>query len=128
MAASPRAALVVEDDPILRESLVDLLHDTGYQVLEAADGDQALATLAAHAPASHVCMILLDLMLPKLDGLALLGRLRAEGYAIPVVALSANARLLAQAIMAGARDGVPKPFDVPDLLAVLDRCCSERHA
>ena len=128
MTVQRRTVLVVEDDATVRESLVDLLRDTGCVALDAQDGNEALAVLAAHLPAMHVCAIVLDLMLPRLDGLGLLGRLRAQGYTVPVVAMSASARLLAQAIMAGARDGIAKPFAINELLTALDRCCAERHA
>lgn len=80
--------LIVEDDVTLRELLRRTLEHEGWVVAEAGDGVQALAAIAEHRPA----MILLDLMLPHMDGVQLVDQLRstADGQSIPIVVLTAK--------------------------------------
>src|SRR5690242_10127431 len=68
MNDTPRPIMVVEDDEEIRETLVDLLHDHGYEAIGARDGRDALDTLA-HAK-ELPCLIVLDLMMPVMDGKA----------------------------------------------------------
>ena len=107
--------LVVDDDPDLRETLHLALEDAGRQVAVAADGPEALDLLQR----GHYRLLLLDLLLPGLDGLAILQRLRAEPALRPPVvlvlsALQRHADVLA-ALEAGADDYLTKPFDLNDL-------------
>jgi DNA-binding response OmpR family regulator len=76
--------LIVEDDPVIADVYAFPLRLEGYDVEIAADGEAALASLASHSPA----MVLLDIRLPKLDGLQVMERLRALGSRVPVVVLS----------------------------------------
>jgi DNA-binding response OmpR family regulator len=76
--------LIVEDDPEIADVYAFPLRLDGYEVEIASDGETALARLASEAPA----MMLLDIRLPKLDGLQVLERLRASGNQVPVVVLS----------------------------------------
>jgi CheY-like chemotaxis protein len=116
--------LVVEDDPGIRELVTMALEDEGFQVEEARDGAAAIQAINEPRPlAERLCLILLDMMLPKADGLEVLSHLSAQGCYIPVVAMSANRQKLAAAEQAGAQETLPKPFELDDLLGVVGRCC-----
>jgi len=107
--------LVVEDDPILRRQLVDRLGHGGYAVDAAGDGEEA-AFLGATEPYDA---IVLDLGLPKRDGLSVLRGWRGAGITVPVLILTArdhwHDKVLG--IDAGADDYLGKPFHVEELLA-----------
>jgi two-component system, OmpR family, response regulator len=108
--------LVVEDEPDLRASLVRALREDGYAVDGAADGDEGLyKALSADYDA-----LLLDLMLPKVDGWELLRRLRVSKKT-PVLMLTARdaVRDKVRGLDSGADDYLVKPFDLDELLARL---------
>ena len=112
----PDVALVVDDEVQMRRLLRLNLEAAGYQTIEAADGRDALAQAAMHRPD----VVILDLGLPDMDGLAVLRRLR-EWTQVPVVVLSVregDADKVA-ALDAGADDYLTKPFSTPELLARL---------
>ncbi len=109
------SVLVVEDDRILRETLALALRDEGYVVYEAADGKQALAQLATPPPPA---LILLDLVLPEMDGFELRAHLQADERLarIPVIIVSAHPNLDGEARRLGAVDHLSKPIDLDELL------------
>ena len=115
--------LVVEDEEALRLALVDALTAEGYEVLEAADGDTALELALTEGPE----LVLLDLVLPGLDGFSVLRRIRADRLAAGVVILSARGEEWdrVQGLEIGADDYVVKPVSIRELLlrvrAVLQR-------
>jgi|SRR5581483_10013451 len=112
--------LVVEDDEDIRALMVDFLRDEGIHVAEASDGAQALEILDAYrAQLDHLCLILLDLMLPRVSGIDVIRHIRGRGLDIPVVALSASRNHLAEAMLAGANMAVAKPFDIEEILSVV---------
>jgi CheY-like chemotaxis protein len=116
-----RTLLLVEDSPSIRGFIVAVLEDEGYRVIEAADGGAAIAFLRAHCPPpAALCLVLLDMMLPVADGLAVLRELAELGGYVPVVAMSAIREQLARASAAGARATIEKPFDLDRLLAVVE--------
>jgi CheY-like chemotaxis protein len=80
--------LVVEDDQILREALTDSLKILNYQVLQAADGTEALGILEHHE--DEVSLVMSDLVMPKMGGKALLEAMRKRDIALPVVILSGH--------------------------------------
>jgi DNA-binding response OmpR family regulator len=122
---APQTLLLVEDDAAIRRVLADLLTDEGYAVLEAGDGTAALRLLGDHRPpVDGICLVILDMMLPRVSGLEVLRALAALGKYTPVVAMSADYQQLRRATDAGADDTLPKPFNVDDLLAVVERNCS----
>ena len=124
----PPLVLVVEDDPPVRALLVELLSD-GYAVLEAQDGLEAVqAADRVLRPARHPCLMLLDMMLPHLDGLGVLQHLRDQRLGVPVAAMSADRILLTRAATAGAEAILPKPFDVDQVLQVVKRFCAAPDA
>jgi DNA-binding response OmpR family regulator len=110
--------LIVEDHDDLADALRTNLRSEGYQATVATDGRQALAMVRAD-PAD---IIVLDLGLPGLDGLALLSRLRAEGHWCPVLILSARDSDAdkVEGFRLGADDYVTKPFRTVELMARVD--------
>src|SRR3954452_409189 len=84
----PHTVLVVEDEPAVRDLVADLLREEGYQVVEARDGAEAIRRLdLPKRHADHLCGVLLDMMLPRVDGLGVLHLLAAMGADVPVVAM-----------------------------------------
>jgi len=116
--------LVVEDEPDLLAGLARALRNEGYSVDTASDGEDGLFK----ATATGYDAIVLDVMLPRLDGWALLARLR-ETKETPVLMLTARDRTAdrVRGLDLGADDYLVKPFDVPELLARL-RAVIRRHA
>ena len=110
--------LVVDDERAVRESLRRALELEGYDVDLAADGEQALARLRQGAP---VDAVVLDILMPGIDGLEVCKRLRAEGDGVPVLMLTARAEVDSRVagLDAGADDYLPKPFALAELLARL---------
>lgn len=106
--------LAVDDDPGLRDLLQQYLTAQGYKVTTVADGAAMNAQLASHA----ADLIILDLMLPGEDGLALARRLRAEGD-VPIIMLSARGEDVDRIVglEVGADDYLAKPFNPRELLA-----------
>ncbi len=107
--------LVVEDDPDLVFTLKDNLEFEGHTVITARDGAQGLALGGAHRPE----LIILDVMLPGLNGIQLCRSLRQRGDRTPVIMLTARSQEAekVQGLDAGADDYVTKPFGVQELLA-----------
>jgi DNA-binding response OmpR family regulator len=109
-----RTILVVDDEPTLREALVDALEADGFRVVAAADGREALATFRAERPD----LVLLDLMLPELSGIEVCRIIRAES-GVPIVMLTAKDSELDKVVglELGADDYVTKPFSLRELTA-----------
>ena len=109
--------LVVEDQPRLSEQLADALADAGYAVDRAVDGKRADFLVETE----RYDAVLLDLGLPKIDGLTLLRKWRENGHTVPVLVLTARGSWheKVQGIDSGADDYVAKPFRMEELLARL---------
>jgi len=109
--------LVVDDDRAVRESLRRSLQFNGYQVELAADGLQAIESVGAQRPDAMV----LDVMMPRLDGLEVCRRLRGTGDDLPILVLTARDAVSDRVagLDAGADDYLPKPFALEELLARL---------
>jgi two-component system response regulator MprA len=110
--------LVVDDERAVRESLRRALELEGYEVELAGDGEQTLARLRQGVPVEAV---VLDILMPGIDGLEVCRRLRAEGNGVPVLMLTARAEVDSRVagLDAGADDYLPKPFALAELLARL---------
>ena len=109
--------LVVDDEPAVRDSLDRALRMEGYQVELAADGAEALKMLGSDSPDA----VVLDLMMPRVDGLEVCRRMRAAGDRTPVLVLTARDAVTdrVQGLDAGADDYLVKPFALDELLARL---------
>ena len=107
--------LIVEDDRNLRTFLHKAFREEGYVVEDAASGDDGLAA----ALAGEQDCIVLDRSLPGQDGMSVLRELRARGRRTPVLMLTAHGEMAerVRGLEAGADDYLPKPFDLPELLA-----------
>lgn len=106
-------ALVAEDDPGIRRLIAGLLELDGWDVRQAADGDEAIAI----AEDWHPDAVVIDVMMPGKDGLTALRELRQDGGECAVVVVSAKEGIAQEALDAGADDFVAKPFDPDDLSA-----------
>ncbi len=106
--------LVVDDEPILRETISYNLKRAGYEVDVASDGEEALERARAGRPA----VVVLDIMLPKLDGLQVLRTLRDESN-VPIILLSARGEEIDRVLglELGADDYLAKPFAMRELIA-----------
>ncbi|MEZ5063995.1 MAG: response regulator transcription factor [bacterium] len=115
MVADPLNILVVEDEPTLQRALVDLLGGAGHRVEAVGDGVRAVE-LGVRTPYD---LILLDLMLPRLDGIDVCRRLREVRPALPILMLTARGSEedKVRGLTAGADDYVTKPFGAKELLA-----------
>lgn len=120
-ASAPESEIMaVEDDDRIRNLIETVLEAEGYHVVCASNGIEALKLLDAARPS----VILLDLMMPGLDGWAFLRAIRDQGVTTPVVLVSAVRDLPAEARRLGA-DLLPKPFAVEDLIAKVEAYLKE---
>jgi DNA-binding NtrC family response regulator len=116
---SPRRILLVEDDRELREALGDALEQKGHTVVAACDGDDGLRKMRACRPD----VVVLDLMMPKLDGLEVLKRIRKVDNDIAVVIFTGypNLESAVASMKLDAVDYIKKPFNVDEFREVLAR-------
>ncbi|MHC4494257.1 MAG: response regulator transcription factor, partial [Planctomycetota bacterium] len=107
--------IVIEDDRAILRGLKDNLECESYEVLTATDGEQGYRLIHEHNPD----LIVLDLMIPKIDGYELCRRVRSEGVTTPILMLTARSEEAnrVHGLDIGADDYVTKPFSVPELLA-----------
>ena len=107
--------LVVEDDQKIASFVVNGLRQSGFAVDHSSDGEEALI----RAQTIQYDLVVLDLMLPKLDGLSVVRQLRTSGARMPVIVLSAKATVddRVKGLQAGADDYLTKPFAFSELLA-----------
>ncbi len=111
--------LIVEDEKNLAKGMKFNFELEGYEVDVAGDGAEALDRLLAATPASRYDLVLLDVMLPGIDGFAVADRLRKAGNFVPILMLTAKSLPddVVHGLEAGADDYLPKPFDLAVLLA-----------
>jgi len=118
--------LVVDDDRAVRDSLRRSLEFNGYQVSLASDGAEALASIAGHAPD----VLVIDVMMPRLDGIETTRALRSAGNDLPILVLTARDSVgdRVEGLDAGADDYLTKPFSLDELLARLRALLRRAHA
>jgi two-component system response regulator AtoC len=114
--------LVVDDEPAVLFTLKEVLLDRGHEAVTAASGREALERL------DGVDAVITDLTMPGMDGFALLAAVRERDAALPVVLLTAHGseKVAVQAMKAGAYDYAAKPFDIDEILAVVERALEAR--
>ncbi len=107
--------LIAEDEPDMRMGLRDNLQFEGYEVFEADDGEQAVRRVKEHRPD----LLLLDVMMPKLDGLAVCKQIREAGFTLPILMLTAKSQEadIVRGLEVGADDYITKPFSIHEVLA-----------
>lgn len=121
--------LIAEDDQYIREGLETLLTGEGFDVLAAENGETAMEQFQAHTPD----FIILDIMMPKLDGYAVCRKIREQNKTIPVVFLSAKSEEIDRVVglELGADDFISKPFGTREVIAriraVARRCLQETN-
>lgn len=112
----PTRVLIVDDEPNIRLSLEFLMRKAGYAVRSAGDGEEALAEVARQAPD----VVLLDVMMPKLDGFTVCARIRAMSLArrVGIIMVTARGREVEreQARALGADDYIVKPFSAREAI------------
>jgi CheY-like chemotaxis protein len=122
--AVEKRILVADDDPVILRLIQVNLELEGYQVLTANNGEEAVAT----ATAEHPDLVILDIMMPRLDGYQACEQLKAEAATkdIPVVFLSAKAQQsdIEKGKTYGVDEYLTKPFDPTELLDVVERLVS----
>jgi DNA-binding response OmpR family regulator len=116
--AKKRTIVVVEDEDAIRRGIVDVLRAAGYEPIEAADGVTGLQ----EAQRAGVDLVLLDLLLPKMDGFTVLAELRVTRPSLPVIVLTARGSEddRVRGLRGGADDYVVKPFSAREMLARID--------
>jgi len=117
--------MVVEDDAVLRETIVELLTENEWAVTWAIDGADAFSTFRSDPPD----VILTDIVMPVCDGLELVKKIRQLDFDTPIVILTGYATYdhCVEALRAGANDFVPKPFESKELLDALARAILKRR-
>lgn len=108
--------LIVDDDADIRISIGIALESEGHVCLEARDGQEGLEMVECHRPD----VVLLDYMMPKLDGAGFCHGLPASGMNVPVILMSADKEIFRRAENLSVAAVVRKPFDVDDLLRAID--------
>lgn len=114
MTRQDATILVVDDDPSLRKAIAGMLVAGGYACVEATDGVEAVRICETIAPD----LLVLDVMMPELDGFGVVRALRAQGNQVPILVLSARGGLAdkGEAFRCGADDYLVKPFGIDELL------------
>jgi DNA-binding response OmpR family regulator len=107
--------LIVEDEPAIARGLTDIFRQHGFDVLAEADGEAGLAAALSSKPD----LILLDIMLPRINGFEICRAVREQGIDVPIVMLTAKGREedVVRGLNLGADDYVTKPFRVAELIA-----------
>jgi two-component system, NtrC family, response regulator AtoC len=122
--SNPSTILVADDDRTIRRNLGLFLRSEGYQTLEAADGDEALAKVAQESPDA----VLLDLKMPGRGGLDVLAALEPVIAELPVIVITAlgGSAAAIEAMRRGAYDYLTKPFDLDEVVLTLKRALRQR--
>ena len=119
--------LVVDDESRMRKLVHDFLSRSNYEVIEAADGEEAIDIFYAD---KSISLIILDVMMPKLDGMTATRLIRAmdraDARVIPIIAMTANAfeEDARKCIAAGMNVHMAKPLDLDEVIEVIARLCS----
>ena len=115
--------LLVDDEPAVLFTLREILLDRGHEVAEARNGREALAQL------DGVAVVVTDIAMPEMDGLALLSALRERDASLPVILMTAHGseKIAVEAMKGGAYDYLAKPFDIDELALVVERALETRE-
>ena len=124
VAVMKKRVLLIDDEARVRASLKTVL-EPNYEILQASDAQEGLDTFRKEEPD----LVLLDVIMPGMDGLAVLQTLRAENQATPVIMLTGtkSVKTAVDAMKLGAADYLSKPFDIEELRIVLDRTINSQE-
>ena len=114
--------LVVDDDPAIRTVVAEVLADEGYAIRTASNGEEALRTIDEATPA----LVLLDMRMPVMDGWGFASALRDRGFDLPILVMTAAQDAAQWAREVGAVGALAKPFDLNDLLDIVERTLRSR--
>jgi YesN/AraC family two-component response regulator len=115
--------LLVDDEDLLREGVREILEMSDYTVIEARDGEEALSLFAIN----NVDLVISDIVMPNMDGVDLVTRLRESFPDIPILTISGGSRVVSarfgldSALLSGANDSLTKPFNAKQLLEKVGR-------
>ncbi|MDH5542638.1 MAG: response regulator [Nitrospinota bacterium] len=118
--------ILCEDDPLLRKTLKEFLNSLGHEVIEAVDGTEALDFLASQS----VDMIVSDIHMPSMGGMALLEKLRSDKNMVPFILMTGKPEIesfLKGMHNFGAFDYIQKPFDFDLLVKMIGRLENKNH-
>jgi UDP-3-O-[3-hydroxymyristoyl] N-acetylglucosamine deacetylase len=126
MEKAQKTILVVDDEEEIRQSLRGVLSDEGYAVIEAGDGRRALDLVQSASPS----LVILDVWLPEIDGIALLEQIKGQRPELPVVIICGHANIEAavRATRLGASDFIEKPFSLEAILGSIERALGTQEA
>jgi len=121
-----QSILIIEDDPALLRGLTDNFRAQGYDVRTASDGNAGLAAVLGEPPD----LVLLDIMLPKLNGYEICRRVRERNHEMPIIMLTAKGQEeeIVRGLELGADDYVTKPFSIRELIARVKALLRRRGA
>lgn len=124
----PPELLLIDDDAAMRSMLFRAITRAGYVVHEAPDGREGLKILASHP----IALVLTDIIMPDVEGVELIFRIRKTHPTMPIIAMSGGGRMspkgyLDVAKSCGANRTMSKPFDIEQLLASVAELLSEHH-
>jgi DNA-binding response OmpR family regulator len=119
--------MIIDDDRCIGEALRDRLEAVGYEAIVMTDGYSALANMALEIGRSPLDLVLLDLNMPGMDGMAVLREMRHKYPGIPVIMVSATSERgnFTEAMRIGARDYLPKPIDYKVLVHKCQKALGE---
>ncbi|MDP9352076.1 MAG: response regulator, partial [Chloroflexota bacterium] len=119
MVEDRRRILVADDDASIRALLRDFLEEENFDVQVALDGEQVLQQIDDAKPD----LVLMDVRMPKLDGIGVLSKIRSSGTRVPMIVMTAfgSSNIAIKAIQLGAHDYITKPFDLEEISEKLDR-------
>lgn len=115
--------LLVDDEDLLREGVREILEISDYTVIEACDGEEALSLFAIN----NVDLVISDIVMPNMDGVDFVSRLRESFPDIPILTISGGSRVVSarfgldSALLSGANDSLTKPFTSKQLLEKVTR-------
>jgi len=110
--------LLVDDEDLLREGVREILEMSDYQVIEARDGEEALELFAVN----NVDLVISDIIMPNMDGVDFVSRLRESFPDVPILTISGGSRVVSarfgldSALLSGANDSLTKPFNAKQLI------------
>ena len=122
-----RRSILIVDDELINQQLLGNMIEDDYEVLYASDGEDALEKLVEHR--EDIALVMLDIMMPKMGGVELLGRLKEdpEFRIIPVIVLTSDQNSEVECLKLGAADFIPKPYPLPEVIKARINKCIELY-